>query len=61
MEVHETARKIAETHGYGIYDALVIAAALEARCATLYSEDLQDGHRIEGRLTIRNPFARSAG
>lgn len=61
MEVHETALNIAETHGFGIYDALVIAAALEARCATLYSEDFQDGQTIEGRLTIRNPFAQSAG
>jgi predicted nucleic acid-binding protein len=61
MEVHETALKIAQTHGYGIYDALVVAAALEARCATLYSEDLQDGQTIEGQLTIRNPFAGSSG
>ena len=61
IEVHEAALKIAETHGYGIRDALVIAAALEARCATLYSEDLQDGQTIEGQLTIRNPFVRLSG
>ncbi|WP_252263399.1 hypothetical protein [Paracidobacterium acidisoli] len=41
--------------GYQIYDALVIAAALEAGCTTLYSEDMQDGQKIDG-LTIRNPF-----
>jgi predicted nucleic acid-binding protein len=38
------------------YDSLIIAAALEAGCKTLYSEDLQHGQRIE-QLTIRNPFA----
>ena len=41
---------------YGFYDSLIIAAALEAGCTTLYSEDLQHGQRIE-RLTIENPFA----
>jgi hypothetical protein len=29
--------KIAEKHGYNIYDALVVSAALEAGCATLFS------------------------
>ena len=56
MEMHEAARTIAAKHGYSIYDALVIAAALEAGCATLYSEDLRDGQVIDGQLTIRNPF-----
>ena len=47
---------IAARFGYRIYDSLIIASALEAACATLYSEDMQDGQVIEGRLTIRNPF-----
>jgi predicted nucleic acid-binding protein len=58
IEMHQAALKIAEQHGYNIYDALVAAAALEAGCATLYSEDFQDGQTIEGQLTIQNPFAR---
>jgi predicted nucleic acid-binding protein len=61
IEMHEAALKIAEKHGYNIYDALVVAAALESGCATLYSEDLHDGQTIDGQLTIRNPFARSSG
>jgi len=61
MEMHEAALKIAVQHGYGIYDSLVIAAALEAGCEILYSEDFQDGQTIDGQLTIRNPFARSSG
>jgi predicted nucleic acid-binding protein len=60
MEMHEAALRVAETYGYGIYDALVIAAALEAGCKTLYSEDLHDGQTIDRQLTIRNPFARSS-
>ena len=37
------------------YDALIVAAALEAGCKRLLSEDLQHGLRIEG-LRIENPF-----
>jgi predicted nucleic acid-binding protein len=61
VEMHQAALKIAEKHGYNIYDALVVSAALEAGCATLYSEDLHDGQTIDGQLTIRNPFAGSPG
>jgi predicted nucleic acid-binding protein len=55
METHDAALRIVRRYGYHIYDALVIAAALEASCSTLYSEDMHDGQVIEG-LTIRNPF-----
>jgi len=40
---------------FSFYDSLILAAALEAGCKTLYSEDLQHGQRIEG-LIIKNPF-----
>ncbi len=56
VEMHEAAIGIARQYGYSIYDSLIVAAALRAGCATLYSEDLQHGQTIE-RLTIRNPFA----
>lgn len=56
-DIHDTGRHIASKYGYGLYDGLIAAAALEAECQTLYSEDMQDGQVIEDRLTIRNPFA----
>ena len=59
LAVHESALVLAERTGYAFYDALILAAALEAGCDTVYSEDLQDGQVIEGRLTIRNPFRRA--
>lgn len=46
---------IQERYRLSFYDSLIVAAALEAGCSRLYSEDLQHGQRIEG-LTIRNPF-----
>jgi predicted nucleic acid-binding protein len=56
LDTHQTALAIAEKYGYGIYDALIVASALEARCSILYSEDMQDGQVVERKLTIRNPF-----
>ena len=41
---------------FSYWDSLIIAAALEAGCTTLYSEDLQHKQVIEGVLTILNPF-----
>ena len=53
---HEKAVEIAHTYGYVIYDSLIVASSLEAKCSVLYSEDLQHGQVIEDLLTIRNPF-----
>ena len=39
------------------YDSLIVAAALEAGCKRLLTEDMPDGQRIEG-LRIENPFKR---
>lgn len=50
------ARDIRERYSFSWYDSLIVAAALEAGCDTLYSEDLQNGQEIEGRLRIVNPF-----
>jgi predicted nucleic acid-binding protein len=55
VATHEAALDIAEQYGYHIYDALILAAALDANCDTLYTEDLQDGQKV-GAITIRNPF-----
>ena len=54
--IHERGIRIAERYGFGVYDSMIVAAALEAGCSTLYSEDMQDGQTIDG-LRIRNPFA----
>ena len=52
LDTHGVALKIAQEYGFGIYDALIAAAVLEANCSTLYSKDLQDGQLIDGQLTI---------
>ena len=55
-ELHHRAVEIAREQGYHIYDALMLAAALQADRDVFYSEDLHDGHRLHG-MVIRNPFA----
>lgn len=56
LATHEAALGIAARLGYRFHDSLIIASALEAGCATLLSENMQDGQVVEGRLTIRDPF-----
>ena len=53
--LYNRALDVQARYRYGFYDSLIVAAALDAGCSRLYSEDLQDGQRIEG-LTIENPF-----
>jgi predicted nucleic acid-binding protein len=54
-QTHAAALALARDHGFAFYDAMIVAAAIEAGCHTLYTEDMQDGLVIGG-LTIRNPF-----
>ncbi len=54
-QTHDLALDFAERYHLSIFDALIIAAAVQAKCRVLYSEDMQHGQKIEG-LTIRNPF-----
>lgn len=53
----EMALNLAERYQYSYFDSLILASALEAGCQILYSEDLQDGQRIENQLMIVNPFS----
>lgn len=56
LDLHKAARRIAEVHGLSFYDALIVAAAIESGCDTLYSEDMQHGRKFGG-LAIVDPFA----
>ena len=61
LKTHEAALALAQRDGLNFYDALTVASALEARCKTLLSDDMQDGRVIAGGLTIRNPFGVRTG
>jgi predicted nucleic acid-binding protein len=46
---------LAEANTLSWFDALIVQAAIDARCDTLYSEDLQHGRKFGG-LEVVNPF-----
>ena len=52
--------KLAESlvvkYDFQVFDGIIVAAALEANCNILYSEDMQNGQIIENVLKIVNPF-----
>jgi predicted nucleic acid-binding protein len=56
IELYQKALNIHEQLKFSFYDSLVIAAALQAKCQTLYTEDLRHGQIIDSTLHIINPF-----
>lgn len=46
--------------GFSFWDCQIVAAALLARCTTLFTEDLQHGQVIDGRLRILDPLREPA-
>ena len=59
ISTHESALALARDHKVGFYDALIVAAALEAGCDTVLTEDMQHGRKF-GALTVINPFIETA-
>ena len=47
--------ELASRDGLGFYDALIVAAAINAGCDLLFSEDLQHDRKF-GKLVVKNPF-----
>jgi len=58
-KINRSAVALARDHSIAFYDARIVAAAAEAGCDTLFTEDMQHG-RSFGGLTIINPFLNSA-
>ena len=56
METLRRGMEIKAKHGLQLYDAMVVASALEAGCDTVYSENMGDGAVYEG-VRVVNPFA----
>ncbi len=58
-KINRSAVALARDHSIAFYDALIVAAATEAGCDTLFTEDMQHG-RSFGEMTIVNPFLEPA-
>jgi predicted nucleic acid-binding protein len=57
LQTHQRGLALAQRYQLGLYDAMIAAAALEAGCSMLVSEDFQHGQVFDGSLTVHNPFA----
>jgi predicted nucleic acid-binding protein len=56
VEVHDAGLVLAERHRLSVYDAMIVASALDAGCEVLWSEDMHHGLVVDGRLRIADPF-----
>jgi predicted nucleic acid-binding protein len=56
LEVHEAGLALAERYRFAPYDAMIVAAALQAGCDRLWSEDMQHGMVLAEGLRILDPF-----
>jgi predicted nucleic acid-binding protein len=56
IDTHMRALELSKRYGFSIWDGLIAAAAIEAKCSTLLTEDMQHGQMVEG-LRIENPFS----
>ncbi|KQT31843.1 hypothetical protein ASG29_08060 [Sphingomonas sp. Leaf412] len=54
--IHVRGVALARRYDFAIYDAMIVAAAMEAECSRLYTEDMHHGLTVDDRLTILNPF-----
>jgi predicted nucleic acid-binding protein len=60
------AAAVQQAHGLSLWDALIVQAALDARCALLFTEDLETGRRFsplqknDPDLVVVNPFTANA-
>jgi predicted nucleic acid-binding protein len=54
-ETQKSAVGISVRYGFRIYDSMILAAAAEGGCGTVYTEDMQQGQVIQG-VRIENPF-----
>jgi predicted nucleic acid-binding protein len=56
LSTHERGLELAQRYQFGLYDAMIVAAALQAQCTILWSEDFSAGQTIARQLRVRNPF-----
>lgn len=50
------AAELVKKYKFQMFDAVIVASAIESGCEILYSEDMHSGLLIEKSLTIVNPF-----
>lgn len=55
--IHDQGRTISARYQLPFYDACIVAAAADAGCHTLYTEDMHNGLRLpDQQISVKNPF-----
>ena len=55
-EAHEYGCAMAQRYRLSVYDAMIAGSAFVLGCDVLFTEEMQDGLVLDGRLTVANPF-----
>ena len=48
--------RLIKQYQFQLFDAIIVASAIESECEVLYSEDLHNGLLVDNQLLIQNPF-----
>ena len=54
--IHAAGLRLAERYQFNVYDGMIVAAALDAGCDIVLSEDMRHDLVVDERLRIVNPF-----
>jgi len=57
LSLHRLALRLRQRYGFSFWGSQIAAAARQAACTTLYSEDMRNGLVVDDSLRIVNPFA----
>lgn len=47
---------LVKNYQFQLFDAVIVASAMENNCSILYSEDMHYGLKVDNKLLILNPF-----
>lgn len=56
LTILRSAHRLISQYKFQLFDAIIVAGALETGCTILYSEDMHHGLLVEQQLRILNPF-----
>lgn len=56
ISAYKQAFELIKKYDFQLFDAIIVASALDSGCRILFSEDMQDNLVVEKKLTIINPF-----
>ncbi|MDX1959028.1 MAG: PIN domain-containing protein [Leptospiraceae bacterium] len=57
LNLIKNAWELKNKYNLSYWDSIVVSSALISECKVLYSEDMQNGLLVEGKLKIINPFS----